>query len=96
MLRTAATVIVGAMTNTYDVMSNDTLTAVPLYYTNWKIGVFLMGACLVVTSFTCTAPFVGTLLSLAVLLAGTNSLAAREPFVLQPGAAASRGHRPPP
>jgi len=26
-------------------------------------GVFLMGACLVVTSFTCTAPFVGTLLA---------------------------------
>ena len=26
-------------------------------------GVFLMGATLVVTSFTCTAPFVGTLLS---------------------------------
>jgi cytochrome c biogenesis protein CcdA len=25
-------------------------------------GVFLMGACLVITSFTCTAPFVGTLL----------------------------------
>ena len=28
-------------------------------------GVFLMGLCLVVTSFTCTAPFVGTLLSLS-------------------------------
>ena len=27
------------------------------------LGVFLMGACLVVTSFTCTAPFVGTLLA---------------------------------
>jgi thiol:disulfide interchange protein DsbD len=28
------------------------------------VGVFLMGATLVVTSFTCTAPFVGTLLSI--------------------------------
>ncbi|HED66533.1 MAG TPA: hypothetical protein ENJ09_13385 [Planctomycetes bacterium] len=27
------------------------------------LGVFLMGTCLVVTSFTCTAPFVGTLLA---------------------------------
>lgn len=29
------------------------------------IGVFLMGTCLVVTSFTCTAPFVGTMLARA-------------------------------
>jgi len=30
--------------------------------TGGYLGVFMMGACLVITSFTCTAPFVGTLL----------------------------------
>ena len=36
------------------------------------VGVFLMGATLVVTSFTCTAPFVGTLLSVGASTGGTD------------------------
>jgi thiol:disulfide interchange protein len=36
------------------------------------IGVFLMGTTLVLTSFTCTAPFVGSLLSLAVTSGGAD------------------------
>ncbi len=36
------------------------------------LGVFLLGATLVVTSFTCTAPFVGTLLSIGATEGGSN------------------------
>jgi thiol:disulfide interchange protein DsbD len=39
------------------------------------IGVFLMGATLVVTSFTCTAPFVGTLLSTGASSGGLGRVA---------------------
>ena len=53
-------------------------------------GVFLMGATLVVTSFTCTAPFVGSLLAVGaerslgdvVLGMGTFGLTMATPFVL--------------
>ncbi|MCZ6596530.1 MAG: protein-disulfide reductase DsbD family protein [Planctomycetota bacterium] len=54
-------------------------------------GVFVMGACLVVTSFTCTAPFVGSLLSVGaadgslsrvVIGMGTFGLTMAVPFVL--------------
>lgn len=38
-------------------------------------GVFLMGATLVVTSFTCTAPFVGTLLSAGATSGGLGTVA---------------------
>jgi len=38
-------------------------------------GVFLMGATLVVTSFTCTAPFVGTLLSTGATSGGLGTVA---------------------
>jgi thiol:disulfide interchange protein len=38
-------------------------------------GVFLMGAMLVVTSFTCTGPFVGTLLSTAATTGGVGRIA---------------------
>lgn len=39
------------------------------------LGVFLMGATLVVTSFTCTAPFVGTLLSTGATSGGLGRIA---------------------
>lgn len=39
------------------------------------LGVFLMGATLVVTSFTCTAPFVGTLLSTGAASGGIGRIA---------------------
>jgi thiol:disulfide interchange protein DsbD len=39
------------------------------------LGVFLMGATLVVTSFTCTAPFVGSLLSLGASQGGVGRIA---------------------
>lgn len=39
------------------------------------VGVFLMGATLVVTSFTCTAPFVGTLLSTGAASGGIGRIA---------------------
>ncbi len=39
------------------------------------LGVFLMGATLVVTSFTCTAPFVGTLLSTGATSGGVGRVA---------------------
>jgi thiol:disulfide interchange protein len=39
------------------------------------VGVFLMGATLVVTSFTCTAPFVGTLLSTGAASGGLGTVA---------------------
>ncbi len=39
------------------------------------LGVFLMGATLVVTSFTCTAPFVGTLLSTGAASGGVGRIA---------------------
>jgi thiol:disulfide interchange protein DsbD len=39
------------------------------------LGVFLMGATLVVTSFTCTAPFVGTLLSTGASSGGLGRIA---------------------
>jgi thiol:disulfide interchange protein DsbD len=39
------------------------------------LGVFLMGATLVVTSFTCTAPFVGTLLSFGATEGGSARVA---------------------
>ncbi|MBL8858747.1 MAG: hypothetical protein JNL28_09595 [Planctomycetes bacterium] len=39
------------------------------------LGVFLMGATLVVTSFTCTAPFVGTLLSTGAASGGLGRIA---------------------
>ncbi|MAB78337.1 MAG: hypothetical protein CMJ89_03185 [Planctomycetes bacterium] len=59
--------------------------------TGGYFGVFLMGATLVVTSFTCTAPFVGSLLSVGaadgdlgriVLGMGTFGLTMAIPFVL--------------
>ncbi len=59
--------------------------------TGGYLGVFLMGACLVVTSFTCTAPFVGTLLAQGaadgdlgrvVIGMGTFGLTMAIPFVL--------------
>jgi thiol:disulfide interchange protein DsbD len=59
--------------------------------TGGYLGVFLMGATLVVTSFTCTAPFVGSLLSVGasdgdlgriVLGMGTFGLTMAIPFVL--------------
>jgi thiol:disulfide interchange protein DsbD len=55
------------------------------------LGVFLMGATLVITSFTCTAPFVGSLLSVGastgamsriVLGMGTFGLTMAVPFVV--------------
>lgn len=39
------------------------------------VGVFLMGATLVITSFTCTAPFVGTLLGTAAASGGFGRIA---------------------
>jgi thiol:disulfide interchange protein DsbD len=39
------------------------------------LGVFLMGATLVITSFTCTAPFVGTLLSTGAASGGIGRIA---------------------
>jgi len=53
------------------------------------IGVFMMGACLVITSFTCTAPFVGSLLgagagssmSRIILGMGVFGLTMATPFV---------------
>jgi thiol:disulfide interchange protein len=39
------------------------------------LGVFLMGATLVITSFTCTAPFVGTLLSTGASSGGIGRIA---------------------
>jgi thiol:disulfide interchange protein DsbD len=59
--------------------------------TGGYLGVFLMGATLVVTSFTCTAPFVGSLLSVGakdgdlgriVIGMGTFGLTMAIPFVL--------------
>ncbi|MEM7307091.1 MAG: cytochrome c biogenesis protein CcdA [Planctomycetota bacterium] len=59
--------------------------------TGGYLGVFLMGACLVITSFTCTAPFVGSLLSVGaadgdlgriVLGMGTFGLTMAIPFVI--------------
>ncbi len=58
--------------------------------TGGYLGVFLMGACLVITSFTCTAPFVGTLLGagagssmLRIILGmGVFGLTMATPFVL--------------
>jgi len=38
------------------------------------LGVFLMGATLVITSFTCTAPFVGTLLAAGATVGGESDL----------------------
>ena len=59
--------------------------------TGGYLGVFLMGATLVITSFTCTAPFVGSLLSVGasggnylriVLGMGTFGLTMAVPFVI--------------
>ena len=59
--------------------------------TGGYLGVFFMGACLVVTSFTCTAPFVGSLLSVGasdgdlgriVIGMGAFGLTMAVPFVL--------------